>query len=1046
MIEKIIRYSVENRVAVLIVSALLLFLGVYKASLLSIDALPDVTNVQVSIVTKAPGLSPSEVEQFITFPIELALNGLPDVNQIRSVSRTGVSSVTVIFKDEVETYFARQLVNERLRQAEADIPPGYGKPELSPVATALGDIYELILVSDRLNPEQLRTYLDWELGPKLKAIPGVIDINVFGGQLKQYQVIVDPNKLALHSLSLRELLELLKSANMNVGGGYIQKGPEQWVIRGEGQFKSLDDLKKLPVRTSASGTTLLLDQIATVRTGPALRFGAITRAGYGEVVGMTIIMLKGQNSRVVVNSVKDKVAELQKKLPEGMRIVSFYDRSEFIGRTLGTVFVNLSEGAFLVVAILFFAFGSFKGALLVGSAIPFSMLVAVIFMHQFGIVGNLMSLGAIDFGLLVDGAVVMLESVLAIFTIRGVKQSAKESILEGCTQVGRAAAFSVMIILLVYLPLMTLEGVEGKMFRPMAITVALALGAALLFTLTTFPAALAVLYKSPKVHHPHFWDKILKRYESILLKTQKNPKKLFISAGTFLIVSLLLGGTLGTEFLPRIDEGEIVVDIKRLPSTAIDYSKDLNERIEKVLIQFPEVLSVVSRTGRGESAAEPIGTEDGEIMVKLKKKSEWTTAKDLDSLMEKMKEMLLDRVPSTYISMSQPIEDRVNELIAGSKADVVVKIYGDDLQKLKELSEKFAERIKRIQGTGDLRVQRVLGLPMLEVKVNREKLARYGVQADEVLTAVQAFRVGADAGKVFEGLRRFDIALMLGVDASSIDAVENVPVMTSSGSTVPLGMVADIQKIEGPAVIYRETLKRRVFVEVNVRGRDLGSFVREAQAQTADLVKTLPEDYEVKWGGQFENFTRAKDRLLLVVPVIILIISGMLVFAFKNLRFALAVCSTIPLSLTGGILALFLRGMPFSIPAAVGFIALSGITVLTGVVYVTALKHLLQEGVPLRKAVIQAGINSARANMTTATIAAIGFLPMAISSGAGAEVQRPLATVVVGGMLTGTILIQLLLPEWIAILSSLRFDGKLWLGRFKTLLARYLGPIKAKLQ
>jgi cobalt-zinc-cadmium resistance protein CzcA len=1018
MIEKIIKYSVENRIVVLIGSVLLVLVGIFQATQLSIDALPDVTNVQVSIVTKAPGLSPSEVEQFITFPVELALNGLPDVSHIRSISRTGVSSVTVIFKDEVDTYFARQLVNERLRQAEADIPEGYGKPELSPIATALGDIYELILVSDRHNPEQLRTYLDWELGPKLKSVSGVIDINVFGGELKQYQVIIDPSKLALHSLSLGELLDRMKSANMNVGGGYIQKGAEQWVIRGEGQFKSLDDLKKLPVKTSESGTTLLLEQIANVKTGPALRFGAITRAGYGEVVGMTIIMLKGQNSRVVVNSVKERVAELQKKLPPGMKILSFYDRSEFIGRTLGTVFINLAEGAFLVVLILFLALGSLKGALLVGSAIPFSMLVAVIFMKQFGIVGNLMSLGAIDFGLLVDGAVVMLESVLTIFAIRGMKKDPKESILEGCTQVGRASAFSVAIILLVYLPLMTLEGVEGKMFRPMAMTVALALGAALLFSFTTFPAALSVLYKDAHVYHSHFWEKVLKKYEELLLKVQRKPKPLVYSAIGFLFVSLLLGGTLGTEFLPRIDEGEIVVDIKRLPSTGLDYSKDLNEKMESVLSRFPEVLSVVSRTGRGESAAEPIGTEDGEIMVKLKKKSGWTTAKDLDTLMEKMKEELLDSVPSTYISMSQPIEDRVNELIAGSKADVVVKIYGDDLQVLKELSEKFADRIKSIQGTGDLRVQRVLGLPMLEVKVNREKLARYGVNASEVLTAVQAFRVGAEAGKVFEGLKRFDIALILGVDASSIESVENVPVMAAGGNTVPLGMVSDIHKIEGPAVIYREELKRRVFVEVNVRGRDLGTFVREARQKTQDLVKALPEGYEVSWGGQYENFTRAKDRLLLVVPVIILIVSGMLVAAFKNFRFALAVCLTIPFALTGGFLALFVRGLPFSIPAAVGFIALSGITVLTGVVYVTALKHLVEKDVPLNQAIIRAGVDSARANLTTAMIAAIGFLPMAISSGAGAEVQRPLATVVVGGMITGTILTQLLLPKWIELLSN----------------------------
>lgn len=1034
MIDRIIKYSIDNRIAVILMSILIALIGAYKATQLSIDALPDVTNVQVSVVTKAPGLSPSEVEQFITFPIELSLNGLPDVDQIRSISRTGISSVTIIFKDEVDIYFARQLVTERLRQAEADIPPGYGKPELSPIATALGDIYELILVSDRNNPQELRTYLDWELGPKLKGIPGVIDINVFGGDLKQYQIIVDPSKLAVHSLRLGDLLDRLKSSNMNVGGGYIQKGPEQWVIRGEGQFKSLEDLKKLPIRTSSTGTTLLLEQIASIKTGAALRFGTITRAGFGEVVGMTIIMLKGQNSRVVVNRVKERVEELQKRLPAGMRILSTYDRSEFIGRTLGTVFWNLTEGALLVVLILFFAFGSLQGAILVGSAIPFSMLVAVIFMHQFGIVGNLMSLGAIDFGLLVDGSVVMLEAVLAHFAIKGMKQPHQQTILEGCTQVGRAAAFSVLIILLVYLPLMTLEGVEGKMFKPMAITVAIALGAALFFTLTTFPAAMATLYKTPPLHHASFWDPLLVKYQDLLEKVSRKSKKLISLAFGFLFVCLLLFQTLGTEFLPRIDEGELSVGIKRLPSAGIDYSKSLNEKMEKVLMQFPEVLSVVSRAGRGESASEPTGTEESELMVKLRKKSEWRTAGDLLTLMEKMKTEILNRVPSTYISMSQPIEDRVNQLLAGSKADVVVKIYGDDLQVLKTLGEQFSERIKGISGAADLRVQRILGLPMLEVRIDREKLARYGVNAEEVLTAVQAFRVGVEVGKLFEGLRRFDIALMLGVDASSIESVENVPVMTAFGNTVPLGMVAEIKKTEGPAVIFRETLKRRVFVEVNVRGRDLGSFVRAAQAKTQDLIRSLPEGYEVHWGGQFENFTRAKNRLLLVVPVIILIIAGMLVFAFKNFRFALGVFLTIPFSFTGGILGLLIRGLPFSIPAAVGFIALSGIAVLTGVVYITTLKGMLAQGVSIPKAVIQAGVHSARANLTTAMIAATGFLPMALSTGAGAEVQRPLATVVVGGILTGTLITQFLLPELIRLLMDEKGQLKLLRGYFERFL------------
>ena len=1010
MIDRIIKASIRHNKFVLIVSLFLVVFGLFQAFHLSIDALPDVTNVQVSVVTKAPGLSPSEVEQFITFPIETALNGMPGVNLIRSISRTGVSSVTVVFNDEVDIYFARQLVNERIHQAEADIPPGYGKPELSPIATALGDIYELILLSDRHNPEQLRTYLDWELGPKLKAIPGVIDINVFGGDLKQYQIMIKPSRLLSHTLSLGEILEKLRASNMNVGGGYIQKGPEQWVIRGEGIFKGIEDLRNFPIRTSANGTPLLLSQLAEVTTGPALRFGSITHSGIGEVVGMTVIMLKDQNSREVVKAVKTRVGELQKGLPEGMRIKATYDRSEFIGRTLETVFTNLLEGALLVVIILLFALGTWQGAVLVGMAIPFSVLFAVIFMKPLGIVGNLMSLGAIDFGLLVDGAVVMLESVLAVFAVHHLSKSAAEQIEEGTLKIGRAAVFSIGIILLVYLPLMTLEGVEGKMFRPMAITVALALFGAVAFTLTTFPAALIVLYKKPISHHSDFWNNLNLKIAQILRKNQQQPKPVFFSTIATLAIGLILTFFTGSEFIPRIDEGEIIVDIKRLPSTALTYSKDLNVQMEKVLLEFPEVISAVSRTGRGESAAEPVGTEEGEIMVKLRPKREWSSASDLDSLMEKMKVSLLQRIPATYISMSQPIEDRVNELIAGSKADVVVKIYGDDLSQLKQQAEKIAEKLKNIRGTGDLRVQRILGLPMLEIKTNQEALARYDVKPSEVMLAVEALKVGANAGKIFEGLKRFDLKLMLGVDASSLEAIEDIPILTSHGTIVPLGMISEIKKNEGPAAIYRESLKRRVFVEVNIRGRDLVSYVNEAQSETRSILEALPEGYEVKWGGQFENFTRARNQLFMVAPLIALIIFGMLMATFKSLRYALGVCSIVPLSLAGGIIALYLRGLPFSIPAAVGLIALSGITVLTGVVYANRLQSILETGEKIEDAVILASTQSARAILTTELIAAIGFLPMAISSGAGAEVQRPLATVVIGGIFIGTLLAQLLLP------------------------------------
>ena len=1019
MIEALIEISIKKRLLVLIFTGIFSIIGFYNAIHLSVDAVPDVTNVQVSVVTASPGLSPIEVEQFITYPVELAMNGLPNVEEIRSISRTGVSSVTIIFHDSVDIWFARQLVNERVKIAETEIPEGYGKPELSPVATALGDIYEFVLTSDRHTPMELRTYMDWEMARKLKAIPGVIDINTIGGEVKQYQVVIDPRRLASHDLTLSVLLEALKKSNANVGGGYIMKGNEQLVIRGEGQFRSIDDLTKTAIKTEKDGIPLLLGQVANIKIGPSIRFGLMTK-DEKEVVGGTVMMLIGQNSREVVTAVKERMEEIISALPQGMKIEPYYDRSEFINRALKTVFINLAEGALLVFVALIVTLGTVKGAALVAMAIPISMLVAVIFMRQLGVVGNLMSLGALDFGLLVDGSIVMLEAVLAgfyssKFMITEVMKEEEvihitsEIVLKSCQKVGRAAAFAVAIIMLVYLPLMALEGVEGRMFRPMAITVALALGAALLFSLTTFPAAVSYIFKKPEIHHSHYWDVIEKYFQKFLNWGFLN-KKVVIIYGTFLIIiSLLLGYTLGAEFIPRIDEGEINIDVRRLPSAAINHSRDLNYEAEKIIeSNFPEVTGVVTKVGRGESAAEPVGTDEGEMYVKLKDKSEWVNAHDREELMSIMKDKFLSNIPSTYISMSQPIENKVNSLLAGSKADVVIKIYGDDLVKLKKLGEQYASVLSGINGTGDLRVQRVLGLPLMEIKTNREKMARYGVRSEEVLDIVKTLRVGYSLGKVFEGLKRFDLVVRMDVDVTDSDEMENIPVMTSTGYEVPLRMVADIERIEGPASITREALKRRLFVEINIRGRDLVGYINEAQEKTASI--ELPEGYEVKWGGQFQNFTRAKNRLLLVVPIALTIIFGMLMAAFGSIYYAIGVFLVVPLAASGGILALIMRGLPFSIPAGVGFIAVAGIAVLNGVVYASTLKQELENHIEIRAAVIRASLLSLRPRLTTEAIAAIGFIPMSISTMAGAEVQRPLATVVIGGIVIATAISSLVLP------------------------------------
>ena len=1031
MIESLIELSIRKRLLVLIFTGIFCILGLYNAVHLSVDAVPDVTNVQVSVVTASPGLSPIEVEQFITYPVELAMNGLPNVEEIRSISRTGVSSVTIIFKDSVDIWFARQLVNERVKIAEAEIPEGYGKPELSPVATALGDIYEFILTSDRHNPMELRTYMDWEMARKLKSVPGVIDINTIGGEVRQYQILIEPRRLASHNLTLSTILQRLRIANANVGGGYIMKGNEQLVIRGEGQFKSIDDLTKAAIKTEKDGIPLLLGQVANIRIGPSIRFGLMTK-DEKEVIGGTVMMLIGQNSREVVTAVKEKIEEIKKSLPPGMKIEPYYDRSEFINRALKTVFINLTEGAILVFVALIITLGTVKGAALVAMAIPISMLVAVIFMRQLGVVGNLMSLGALDFGLLVDGSIVMLEAILAGFYSSQymIKETMKEEekrnitkeiVIKSCQKVARAASFAVAIIMLVYLPLMALEGVEGRMFRPMAITVALALGAALLFSLTTFPAAVSYIFTNPEVHHSHYWEVIEKYFHKFLDWGFLNKKVVVTYATLLVLFSLLLGFTLGAEFIPRIDEGEINIDVRRLPSAAINHSRDLNYEAEKIIeSNFPEVTGVVTKVGRGESAAEPVGTDEGEMYVKLKDKKEWVSAHDREELMSIMKEKILSTIPSTYISMSQPIENKVNSLLAGSKADVVIKIYGDDLVILKKIGEQYAQILSGISGTGDLRVQRVLGLPLMEIKPNREKMARYGVETEEILDVVKTLRVGYGLGKVFEGLKRFDLVARLDLDVNDSDQMENIPVMTSTGFEVPLSQVADIVKIEGPASITRESLKRRLFVEINIRGRDLVSYISEAQEKTSIII--LPEGYEVSWGGQFQNFTRAKNRLLLVVPIALTIIFAMLMAAFGSIYYAVGVFLVVPLAVSGGIIALILRGLPFSIPAGVGFIAVAGIAVLNGVVYASTLKQEIETHHDIKNSVVRASLLSLRPRITTEAIAAIGFIPMSISTMAGAEVQRPLATVVIGGIIIATAISSLVLP--IAMEFLLDFQEK----------------------
>lgn len=1027
MLERLVEFSVRRRGVVLVVWCMILALSAAAMRKLSIDAVPDVTNTQVGIITSAPGLSPLEVEQYLTYPVETAMNGIPGVTNIRSISRTAVSAVTVVFEDGTDVWFARQLVNERLKQAEAEIPEGYGRPELAPVSTGLGEIYEFYLYSKTRSAMELRTLLDWVVAYKLRSVPGVIEVNAMGGEAKQYQVVLDRRKLAAHRLTLKQIHDVLDRNNASLGGGYIEKSDEAYVIRADALLKGIDDIGNTVVSVDNDGTPVLLKQVAQVRLGPALRFGVVTRYGEGEIAAGTVMMLIGANSREVVTGVKAKLKEIQADLPPDVEIKTYYDRAEFIGRMLHTVAVNLAEGAGLVVVVLFLTLGSFRGSVIAAFAIPFAMAIAVIGMVRMRVTGNLMSLGALDFGLLVDGSIVMLEVALAQLALARPKARADVAteVASAMRRAARPVTFALAIILLVYLPLMALEGVEGRMFQPMAITVALAIFGALMFTLTAFPALAAFVLNAPAhAHDPDrgAWGRLRRLYRNVLDRVLVRPGLTLSLAVGSLAVAVLLGSNLGAEFVPRLDEGQFAFDVKRLPSISISEAQRLGEQMEKVLARFPEVDSIVTRTGRAEVATDPVGPDETEVNVQLKPKEKWTSAHDLDELGEKMKAAVEAEVPATFVAVSQPIEDRVNQLLAGSRADVVIKVFGNDLTQLKATADQIGQALRAVPGVGDLRVQRVLGLPLLEVKPDRLRLARYGIPAEEVLQVVEASRVGVDAGIIFEGPRRFPLRVLMPPATLAPESFGELQVGTPSGELIPLASVADVRETEGPAVINRESLERRVMVEVNVRGRDLVSFVGAAREAVAKV--PLPHGVHLDWGGQFENFERASGRLGIVVPIALGVIFGMLFLMFGDLRYGLAVFAGAPFALVGGVLSLLLRGLPFSIPAAVGFIAVCGVSVLNGVVMASEVRRRLEAGNDPDRAILQGALEVLRPVITTALVAAIGFLPMAISTHAGAEVQRPLATVVIGGILSSTLLSLLVLPVLLRLLVAKRSPNR----------------------
>lgn len=1010
MLSSLVEISIRSRFAMIALLVLLLIGGGAAARYLPIDAVPDVSTVQVSVLTDCPGLSPIEVERAVTFPMEAALNGLPNLTELRSVSRNGLSVVTVIFKDGTDVWFARQMVLERVRGVEGSFPKGTSSPEFSPVSGGLGDIFQFVVRSPHHSPMQLRTLLDWEIVPKLRSVAGVIEVNTMGGDLKEYQVVVDRGRLHAHEMTLRDVADALAKSNVNVGGGYLDRGSESFTLTAVGALRDEEEIANVVLRTSKDDTPLLVRHIAQVKIGSALRYGVITRDGEGEAVSGVVMMLIGSNSRDVVHEVKKKVEEIQKDLPPGVVIDPIYDRADFVGRTVSTVVHNLIEGAIVVTVVLAVMMGTISGALVVVIGIFASMSIALFGMHLFHVTGDLMSLGAIDFGFLVDGPIVILESVLAATAGQTlVKKAREEKYSEIASAVVRPVAFSVAIIMLVYIPLLALEGIEGKMFRPMALTMACALLGALIYSVLFFPALLVTFVSPTKTGGPKWLAKLGHHYERILPVAVEHRWKVAGVSLVMLFVSFVLLARAGADFVPRIDEGDLVVTIRRSPSIGLKEAKELDLKAEKVLKRFPEVVTTRGMTGRAELAVDPVGNDNTDIFVHLKPHSEWKTAHDLDGLSVALKNAIESEVFGTFVSVSQPIEDKTNELISGSRADVQIAVSGPELNELKRITEEVGRIVKDIQGTGDLRVERVLGAPTIVVRPDRMRLARYGVTAEDALSVIEAARVGIRVGSIYEGNRRFALRLIVPPRSSSPEALGELFVETLSGNTVPLAEVAKIEENEGPTQVRRVALKRTVRVEANLRGRDLVSWVDEARSKVKSSVQ-LPSGYKIEWGGQFENFERAKTRLAIVVPMSVAIIFAMLLWMFQSARLATAVFAGVPFALIGGILGLVARGLSFSIPAAIGFIALAGVCVLNGVVMAADVKRRIVAGDTLDHAILHGATHTMGAVLATGAVAALGFMPMAIATGAGAEVQRPLATVVVSGILFSTLLTLFLLP------------------------------------
>lgn len=1033
MIDRIMAWSIRWRFLVLLMALALAGAGIYSAIGLPVDAVPDVTTNQVQINSVAPAFTPQEMEQYVTSPIEVGMSSLPYKEDVRSVSQFGLSQVTIIFRDEINIYSARQMVLERLLDVQKDLPAGI-TPELAPVSTGLGEIYQFTLSDEtgkgRYSLMDLRTQLDWFIKPQLRTVPGVIEVNSFGGEEQQYEVLADPAKLVAYGLTLHQVISALAQNNANVGGAFLEHGGEQELVRGVGLIRSVHDIENIVV-ASSKGTPVYVRSVAEVHIGSQIRQGAATQDGRETVMGIAM-MLKGENSRDVSNRVAARLHDVQKALPAGMKINSFYDRSTLVDHTIQTAVRNLIEGGLVVMAVLFLFLLQLRAGLIVSSAIPLSMLFAIVGMRYFDISANLMSLGAIDFGLIVDAAVIIVENCVRRLAEKkrelGRKLSADErhrTILGASTEVRQASQFGEMIIIAAYLPIVSLAGIEGKMFRPMAFTVILALSGALILSLTLVPALCALFLRESRrptsqtengVHEEHGEENPLIRflqrlYRPLLSFTVKHRRLTAVVAILFVAGCAALFPFLGAEFLPKLDEGAIAINVNRVPSVSLPEAVKMTTALEGVVKEFPEVTTVVSRIGRPEVATDPMGPNMGDTYIFLKPKPEWRSATSREDLVSKMSDRVNAAVPTMAYSFSQPIEFRMQELIEGigARSDVVIKIFGDDLDTLKTQAEQVEHAISSVKGAADVKVEQVTGLPVLEINIDRDRIARYGINVADVQEVIQTAIAGTEASRIFEGFRRFDLVVRLPRELrANAGEFGNLLVSAPTGQRIPLSQLADITSKEGPVEVSRENGQRQISVEVNVRGTDIASFVAQAQQKVENEVK-LPPGYLMTWGGLWQNLESGRDRLLLVVPVTFLLIFVLLFATFHSLSQAALVFTGIPFAVTGGILSLLLRGMHFSMSAGVGFIAVSGVAVLNGLVMV-AFINSYRASVSMETAIFQGALARLRPVLMTASVASLGFLPMALSTSAGAEVQRPLATVVIGGLVTSTILTLLVLP------------------------------------